>query len=77
MCVESVCRGTVGCHHIICDKQSITYILRSNRIIVYYVPRQSNRCLYEDEEFNDRTEGEDDKTASEYKQLDCLGTYDT
>ena len=37
------------------------------RIIVYYVPRQSSRCLYEDTEF----------IVSEYKQLDCLGTYDT
>ena len=34
------------------------------KTIVYYVPRQSSRCLYEDKE-------------SEYKQLDCLGTYDT
>ena len=34
------------------------------------MPRHSSRCLYEDEEFNV-------KTASEYKQLDCLGIYDT
>ena len=27
--------------------------------IVYYVPRQSSRCLYEDAEFNVRAEGED------------------
>ena len=33
--------------------------------------------MYEDEEFNIRAEGEDGQTASEYKQLDCLGTYDT
>ena len=47
------------------------------KIIVYYVPRQSSWCLYEDAEFNVRAEGEDSKTASEYKQLDCLGAYDT
>ena len=47
------------------------------QITVYYVPRQSSRWLYEDEEFNVWAEGEDGKTACEYKQLDCLGTYDT
>ena len=47
-------------------------------LIEYCVPRQSSRCLYEDGEFNVRAEGEDGKTASaEYKQFDCLGTYDT
>ena len=46
-------------------------------VIVYYVPKQSSRSLYEDAGFNVWAEGEDDKTASEYKQLDCLGTYDT
>ena len=40
----------------------------------YYVPRQSSRCCYEDAEFNVRAFG---KTASEYKQFDCLGSYDT
>ena len=34
-------------------------------IIVYYVPRQSSRRLYDDAEFNVRV-----------KQFDCLGTYD-
>ena len=46
-------------------------------IIVYYVSRLSSRYLYEDAECNVRAEGEDGKTVSEYKQLDCLGTYDT
>ena len=36
-----------------------------------------NCFSYEDAEFNVRAEGEDGKTASEYKQFDCLGTYDT
>ena len=41
------------------------------------VKKKKKRCLYEDAEFNVRAEDEDDKTASEYKQADCLGTYDT
>ena len=41
-------------------------------IIVYYVPGQVSRCLYEDVESNVRVEGEDGRTASEYKQFDCL-----
>ena len=45
-------------------------------LVVYYVPRQSSRFLYSDAEFNVRTEGEDGKIASEYKQFDCLGAYD-
>ena len=52
-------------------------VFYGSSVIVYYVPRQSSRCLYEDAEFNVWAEGEDDKTASEYKQLNCLGTYDT
>ena len=47
------------------------------RKIVYYVPRQSSGCLYEDAEFNVRAESEDGKTVSEYKQFDCPGAYDT
>ena len=66
-------------------KQSISrtnteflYPLWFQHIIVYYVPRQSSRCLYENAEFNVWAEDEDDKTPSEYKQLNCLGTtYDT
>ena len=34
------------------------------------MPRQSSRCLYEDAEFKNQN-------ASEYKEFDCLGTYDT
>ena len=49
----------------------------SRQVIVYYVPKQLSRSLYEDTEFNVRDEGKDGKTASEYKQFDCLGTYDT
>ena len=33
-------------------------IIPLNFIIVYYVPRQSSRCLYEDAEFNVRADGE-------------------
>ena len=33
--------------------------------------------LYKDAEFNVWAGGEDGKIASEYKQFDCLGTYDT
>ena len=33
--------------------------------------------LYKDAEFNVRADNEDGKTASEYTQFDCLGTYDT
>ena len=40
------------------------------------MPRQS-RCSNRDAEFNIRAEGEDGKTAFEYKQFDCLRTYDT
>ena len=51
---------------------------KKKKTIVYYVPRQSSRCLYEDAEFNVWAQGEDGKTGSEYKQLDCrIGTYDT
>ena len=48
-----------------------------NCVIVYYVPRQSGRCSYEDAEFNIGAKGEDGKTAFEYKKFDCLGIYDT
>ena len=53
------------------------FVIQNNVKIVYYVPRQSSRCLYEDAEFNVRAEDEDCQTASEYKQLDRLGTYGT
>ena len=46
-----------------------------NSILCTY--RYSSRCLYEDAEFNVRAEGDDGKTASESKQFDCLGKYDT
>ena len=45
--------------------------------IVYYVPRQSSRCLYEDAAFNVLAEGDHGKTAFEYEQFDCLDSYDT
>ena len=46
-------------------------------LIVYYVPMQPSRCLYEDAEFNLFTFGSDDKTVSKFQQFDCVGTYDT
>ena len=45
--------------------------------IVYYVPRQSSGCLYEDADFNVPAFGSDGRTVSEYKQFDCPGAYDT
>ena len=64
---------------LIYQKTLVEKFCRSSAItiIVYYVPRQSKKFLYEDAEFNVQAESEDGKTASEYKQFDCLGRYDT
>ena len=51
--------------------------VRYEHIIVYYVPRQSSKSLYKNAECNVLALGSDGKTASEYKQFDCLGRYDS
>ena len=45
--------------------------------IVYYVPRQSSWCLYSDAVLPSSPSARTLSSASSYKQLNCLGAYNT
>ena len=67
-CVKMFCQDLNKRGRIL-EKYNIRCVFKYIFVIVNYVQRQSGRCLYEDAEFNG-------KTASEYEEFDCLGTYD-